>query len=395
MNLLFTITAYPPSVGGAQIHTHRLVQNLSENHRLKVVAHWDSNRTDWLLGTTIFAPSQCINYMQDGIQVYRLGFSLSEKLKMALPCFFYYPLKREALSVLAANLEQHIQEHSVGIDLIHNVRIGREPLSLASLRIAHKQDIPFVFSPLHHPRWSSWLYRDYHQIYRNSDALIALTEVEKRTLNDLGVDEKKIFVTGIGPILADNSNSQNFREKYNLREDPIVLFLGQKYSYKGIGTLLEAAKYVWKVYPSTRFVFIGPRTKYSRKIFKRLDDSRVIEMDKVDLQTKTNAIAACSLLCVPSSQESFGGVYTEAWSLAKPVIGMNIPAVAEVIENGVNGFLVPQEPKYVANAIIEILSDPVLGDNLGLAGQEKVKNHFTWEKIALKTENAYRIVLGK
>jgi glycosyltransferase involved in cell wall biosynthesis len=59
-----------------------------------------------------------------------------------------------------------------------------------------------------------------------------------------------------------------------------------------------------------------------------VNDPRILELGSVDLQTKTDALEACTLLCLPSTQESFGGVYTEAWSFKKPVIGCDIPAVS-------------------------------------------------------------------
>lgn len=115
----------------------------------------------------------------------------------------------------------------------------------------------------------------------------------------------------------------------------------------------------------------------------------------MDLQTKTDALAACTLLCVPSTQESFGGVYTEAWSFAKPVIGCDIPAVAEVISQGVDGFLVPQESQSIAETISQVLLANNLAASLGIAGQRKVEEKFTWQRLAEKTEQIYRDLLAK
>ena len=53
MNLLYVLTAYPPSTGGAQLHTHLLAQQLLGGHSVQVITLWDENRTDWLLGTTL------------------------------------------------------------------------------------------------------------------------------------------------------------------------------------------------------------------------------------------------------------------------------------------------------------------------------------------------------
>ncbi len=113
-------------------------------------------------------------------------------------------------------------------------------------------------------------------------------------------------------------------------------------------------------------------------------------MGQVDLQTKTDALAACTLLCVPSAQESFGGVYTEAWSFGKPVIGCNIPAVAEVVKDGVDGYLVAQEPAQIADYILHLLLNPGQAEAMGTAGQQKVQSSYTWECIAKRMEQTYQ-----
>jgi glycosyltransferase involved in cell wall biosynthesis len=178
--------------------------------------------------------------------------------------------------------------------------------------------------------------------------VIALTNSEKQILIDLGVKPEKIFITGIGPLIADTSDPEEFRQQYSLGDDPIILFLGQKYQYKGFQVLLSGAQQVWKKLPDVRFVFIGPRTDYSEKVFAEVNDPRVLELGKVSLEEKTNALAACDILCVPSMQESFGGIYTEGWIMKKPVIGGDIPAIRDVIDDGLNGFLVQQDAGQMA-----------------------------------------------
>lgn len=225
MKLLYTLTTYSPAIGGAQLHQHLLAQHLQPRHDIQVVTHWDRNRTDWLLGTTLNAPATNHDY----------------------------------------------------------------------------------------------------------------------TIN-------KIFV-----------HREAFLQRCGIKE-PMILFLGQHYPYKGYRQRLQATAEVWKKIPEARFVFIGPDVANSAKVFARYSDPRIHRLGSVDLQTKTDALAACTLLCVPSSQESFGGVYTEAWSFAKLVIGCNIPAVAEVIADGVDGYLVPQDPKSISDAICQVLFDRSLHD---------------------------------
>ena len=393
MNLLYTITAYPPSIGGAQLYFHELSKALSADHHVQVVSLWDTNRTDWLLGTTLRAAGGPHEYLHEGVQVHQIGFNLFEKLAMLPAVLTYYPLMDLVLPYLSAITQAHLAPYASNASLVHNVRIGREPLSLASLQIARRKNIPFFFTPLHHPRWRSWLYRHFHRIYRLADGVIALTQAEKRILVELGVEENRITVTGMGPILSDSANERAFRQKYHLGYDPLVLFLGQKFEYKGVGALINAAQLVWQRFPETQFVFIGPRTDYSIKLFANMTDQRILEIDKVSLQEKTDALAACTLLCVPSSQESFGGVYTEAWSCYKPVIGCPIPAVSELIDDGVDGFLVKQLSADIADRILTLISDPGLAHSMGVAGQRKVNERFTWQHLSALTEQAYMDVL--
>jgi glycosyltransferase involved in cell wall biosynthesis len=323
-----------------------------------------------------------------------ITLTLAERARLLPFVLGYYALKPLAIAQIAGALAPKIKPLAQNCALIHNLRIGREPLSFASLRVARQLDIPFIFAPYHHPRWVGWNYRDYLNLYRQADALIAFTQAEKQILIDLGVAEERIFVTGIGPILAANPDPHHFRQTIGLPADiPLILFLGQKYRYKGLEPLIQAARIVWQRWPEAHFLFVGPRTPFSKKLFARQHDPRLIELGSVDLQQKTDALASCTLLCLPSTQESFGGVYTEAWSLGKPVIGADIPAVREVIDDGVNGYLVSPGAGAIAERICYLLENPATATSLGQAGREKTARLYSWEKLAQKTEAVYTKLL--
>ncbi len=388
MNLLYTLTAYPPSIGGAQLLQHLLARRLRDHHQVQVVTQWDINRTDWLLGTTLRAPGSSHDYQIDAVPVHRFGLSPMEKVRLALPVLLYYLLMDLALPPIAACLERHLEPYAARANLVHNVRIGREGLSFASLQAARRHDIPFVLTPVHHPHWTGWRYRAYKRLYRMSDALIALTNAEKQTLMALGVREDRITVTGMGPVLADHAEPDQFLCEQRIT-GPMVLFVGQHYPYKGYRQVLQAARLVWRHVPEAEFVFIGPPVGPSEKDFEAHADRRIHRLGKVSLQEKTDALSACTLLCMPSTQESFGGVYTEAWSFRKPVIGCNIPAVADVIEDGVDGYLVEQQPEQIAERVCWLLANPAHAQEMGDAGRRKVAARYTWERLAELTERAY------
>lgn len=389
MKILYTATAYPPSTGGAQTHLHRIATEFRQRHQVQVVTHWDTYRADWLLGTTVRAPAVGRDYVIDGVPVHRLGLSPFEKLALAPYIPLYYPLMEVALPPIAANLARHLAPFAAEADLIHNVRIGREGLSQASFDLARRRGIPFVLTPVHHPRWVGWRYRAYLKLYREADAVIALTNAERQVLVNLGVGEDRIAVTGHGPVLADTPKPTDFRQHHGLGATPVILFLGQHYAYKGFRQLLQAAALVWQQVPEAHFVFAGPAVHDSERAFAASADPRILRLGALSLQAKTDALAACTMLCVPSTQESFGGVYTEAWSFGRPVIGCPIPAVREVISDGVDGLLVAQEPQALAAALITLLRDEALANALGSAGQRKVQTHYAWPQLATLTEQVY------
>lgn len=396
MNLLYTLTTYPPSTGGAQIHQHQLAQHLQKRHDIQVVVHWDNNRTDWLWGTTVRAPTKDKDYTIDGINVRCIGFSCLNKLVMAPFAAVYYPLMlagHPPLLPIVSCIEKHLRSYAKKADLIHNVRLGREGLSYASYNAARQRDIPFVITPVHHPRWVGSRYKAYNKLYTRADAIMALTHAEKDVLMQLKVTGERIHVVGHGPVLESEAKPERFLQEYNIC-CPMVLFLGQHYPYKGYKELLEAAKIVWEKIPETHFVFIGPGVGQSEASFNRIADQRIHRLGTVSLQEKTDALAACSLLCVPSTQESFGGVYTEAWCFKKPVIGCKIPAVSEVITDGVDGFLVSQEAREIADKIIFLLENEEVSFQMGTAGKKKVEEKYTWQRIAKRVESIYKKLTG-
>jgi glycosyltransferase involved in cell wall biosynthesis len=395
MKLFYTSTSYPPAIGGGQLHLHYLVRELAASHQVQVATHWCRQRHDWLLGTTLLSPRQADRYEIDAVPVHTLTWSGAERAALVPALLAFYACQHWAVRQIAEPLARQLATLAGGAtDLIHNVRIGREGLSWASYLLARQRDVPFVFTPLHHPRWESWLHRSYLRLYRTADLVVALTEVERQTLVRLGVDERRIVVTGVGPVLADEPpDPAAFRQQHGLGDSPFVLFLGQQYAYKGIASLLAAAPLVWQRFPEVCFVFAGPRTSYSTKLFAAQTDPRIVELGPISPAEKNAALAGCALFCLPSNQESFGGVFLEAWSFGKPVVGGDIPAIREVISVGEDGLVARQDAPEVADRLLSLLADPALAERLGAAGRHKVETRYSWSHLADLTLAAYQQVL--
>jgi glycosyltransferase involved in cell wall biosynthesis len=392
MKILFAQTAYPPSIGGVQIHQHRLACTLSHKHDVTALCQWERNRTDWLLGTTLFSPSAAKDYVVDGIRVHKIGLALRDRLLLAPLLPIYYPATPLCAPIMSDLFLRHVDPFVADADVIHNARIGREYLSLALYRSARRHGKAFVFTPVHHPRWIGYRHRVFSYLSKRADAVVALTKAEKKILTDMGILEDRIFVTGIGPVVNEDAVAERFKMKYDVNA-PFVLFLGQHFSYKGFKHVLKAMPIVWEKCPSTHFVFAGPAVGNSERSFKRHSDHRVRRIRKLSAQEKTDALSACALLCVPSTQESFGGVYTEAWSFEKPVIGAQIPSVSDLIHDGEDGYLVQPDHNMIAQRIVALLEDPERAGRMGKKGRQKVLEKYSWEKISHMTEGVYTYAL--
>jgi glycosyltransferase involved in cell wall biosynthesis len=149
-----------------------------------------------------------------------------------------------------------------------------------------------------------------------------------------------------------------------------ILFIGnftEGYNWKGLDYLIEAVKNI----KNSSLVVIGEG-----------NSKDILNINFKGIKTGNELIKEiqrCSILVLPSiSPESFGIVLIEAMACKKPVIGSNIGGIPYVIDNEVNGLLVPpKDSPALADAIIKILKNPTLAKKMGENGYKKVKENFT------------------
>jgi N,N'-diacetylbacillosaminyl-diphospho-undecaprenol alpha-1,3-N-acetylgalactosaminyltransferase len=114
----------------------------------------------------------------------------------------------------------------------------------------------------------------------------------------------------------------------------------------------------------------------------------------VDDSLRDSLLSASYAVCVPSSRESFGSVVIEAWASGKPVVGGPAAATRELIENGVDGWAVAQDPASIAARLEQLLDDENLARDMGCRGKEKVARQFSWDAVARAHLDVYERVLA-
>lgn len=106
------------------------------------------------------------------------------------------------------------------------------------------------------------------------------------------------------------------------------------------------------------------------------------------------AVASMDVLFNPSVTETFGNVTSEAMACGVPVVAARATGAIDLVEDGVNGFLVPPRDVHAyAGAIARLIADPALAAAQGAAGHEKAKA-LVWDKVNRAVLDSYFDILA-
>ncbi len=175
-----------------------------------------------------------------------------------------------------------------------------------------------------------------------------------------------------------------------------VTFVGRiekNADWKGINYLLDAMRLVKDVLPSVRVVLVGAgdQVDYYKAYAERLGLAEsAVFTGSLRGERLVQRIQESSVVVLPSvaNAESFGMVLIEAMACKKPVIGSRIGGIPFVIDDGVDGLLVPpRDAPALARAIIAVLGDPTLAARLGTNGYLKAIDGYAWEGKATQTHD--------
>lgn len=242
-------------------------------------------------------------------------------------------------------------------------------------------------------------------ILKYSDRILLRTPAPKKWLGNLGVDLNKTRITPSGITSQEllPGNKENFKNKYKIK-DNIILYLGRIRKQKGIFLLLDAFREVKKNIPNAKLVYVGTDDKeydglkFTPQLKKEIKEKNIKDvyiLGPIFGSLKNDALAACSLLALPSSYEAFGQVYIQAMAQSKPVIGTNTGGVPYVIDHKKNGFLMkPWNKEKLVFYITKTLNEKQFAKDMGENGLEKA-SQYEYSKLAKSLENILKEVLNK
>ena len=387
MKLLFTKRGYSP-VGGSESLAFQFATRLvARGHDVRVVCAWPTEKEEAGYRDASFAP-----VVHDD---YRVFVDQGVEVVQVKPRGGIFGMAADATTLVDLMRGDLLEHYAEDRDLIHNV--GREYLG-SSVEVAEELRLPLVLTPLAHPGQfhGGDAVADFAR-YRRAGVITTMTDWEREWYATHGIDGARIVTTGMGPNATAGGDGPAFRARHGIPASaPIVLFVGRKERYKGYIQLLDATEWVWRTHPDTRFVFIGLPGFYSTFFddFRRYADERVIHVECASARDKDDALEACTLFAMPSRHETFGLGYLEAWLHGKPVIGGDIPALRDVIDDGADGFVVRQRADLVARAILRLLDDPATALAMGARGQAKVESRWSWDGVMDRVEAAHALAVG-
>jgi glycosyltransferase involved in cell wall biosynthesis len=162
-------------------------------------------------------------------------------------------------------------------------------------------------------------------------------------------------------------------------EPPHVLFVGRLSEEKGILDFLAATEGLHRV-----VVGDGP-------LRDRVPEARgFVPPSELGAYYERAAVVVC-----PSHREGYGVVAREAMAHGRPVVATYVGGLAEAVEDGITGLVVPPRDTQALRAAIErLLADADLRKRLGAAARDVATVAFSWEKSTAATLYAYRSATG-
>jgi glycosyltransferase involved in cell wall biosynthesis len=237
-----------------------------------------------------------------------------------------------------------------------------------------------------------------------TDKIITTCQVLRESyVNVLKMSQDKVINIPVGidhDYFSPKVSDRIHKDRLNLPEGSLVVgILGRLSPVKGHRYFVQAAEYVLKQIPHTIFIICGHDAQVSVEELKEMVKKMGMEenfrfLGKVEDPREVISLFDVGVVSSVGS-ETICRVALEYMSMGKPVVGTKINAIPEVVEPGVNGWLVePGNAQELAGALIELLQDEKKRKNYGEASRQMVLEKFTLDVFAQKTEEVYLSVLS-
>jgi glycosyltransferase involved in cell wall biosynthesis len=365
MRVLHIGKYYPPYRGGMESHLEALCGELKQFIDVEIlVASSNGSRTS--------------EELVDGLKVARLG-----------------KLFRLRSAPFCPQMVRQIRASKADLVHIHHPNPGAV---LAYLASGHRGRLVFTYHSdiVRQKVLSRFFDPILKHALNQADAIIVSSSNYIRSSYILPLYEKKCRIIPLG-VAVERFERPDAAEVTRLRKlfgPRIVLGVGRLVYYKGFEHLIAAMKFV-----AGRLIIVGSGPLHNA-LQQQAEScgvsNRVTFLTNVDDVCPYYHAADVFALSSVARSEAFGIVQLEAMACGKPVVNTNLDTgVTSVSIDGVSGFTVPPaDPEALGKAINTLLDNPLRSSAYGLAGQARVKQHFSLQQMAGQTLEAYHEVMN-
>lgn len=225
--------------------------------------------------------------------------------------------------------------------------------------------------------------------YRSQQLIVHAESLKQILQKKFRVPEQQINVLPNGEL---GSLYQRRSRGNRPKEEPwTLLFFGRVWPYKGLEYLLAAMPLIASKFPQIKLIIAG-RGENLKTYFPYGNEHPNIEIlnDFIPPDQVANIFFRSKIVVLPYIEASQSGVASLAYGLGKLVVASSIGGLREVIQSGQDGLLVaPGNVSALADAIIHLLSDTQLQQELRRNALQRCQQDLNWNNIAAQTVEIY------
>lgn len=239
----------------------------------------------------------------------------------------------------------------------------------------------------------NWL----NKIYKNTitkftfdiaDCILCYTEIEKKNVEKLGINTKKIRV------IHNGVDTTLFTPQLNKKKNSFryLLWVGRFVPGKRVDLLIDAYNKILKEYPNTRLTLVGEgplKDIIDNKIERLGLNKNILIINHIDNSDLPALYNQADIFILPSLMEAVPRTLLEAMSCGIPVIVTDLPHLVNLAKDA--GLFIPRENLSVlSEQIVRLLQDRKLASRLGNYGREIIQKQYSWQDTVQQTLNVYQ-----
>jgi glycosyltransferase involved in cell wall biosynthesis len=331
----------------------------------------------------------------DGMEVYHPRYFLPPRVGMAFYGLFYFfsiwPFLKRMHRRYPFDLIDAHYVYPDGLAAVMVSKVFKKPVVLS----ARGSDINlFITFPL----IRRWIIYTLHR----SDHIVAVSGALKKTMVEIGIDDKKISVVpnGIDPDTFRPISQSRARSLLQLPpRGKMLLSVGNLLPTKGFQYIIEAFASIGRA-PEGRHMRLyivgqGPYRAELEKQIERLDlRSRVFLIGPIPHQQLYRWYNAADLFCLASVREGWPNVVMEALACGLPVVATAVGGVPEILTSQEDGLLIdaPRDSRFAQQLGTTILT--ALRKRWSREKIARRRRDNTWQSVARRMEEIFRQTLS-